>query len=185
MFFIKILIGLLSVGCGVKAQNITKLFGSSGDVSVVVIIHDCDLLELSASRKTVVNSAIWLTERISFLENLHPLKLGISVYQACSEVDYLRTLLEIYENDATYVLGVITSQQPGEKVKKFSEILHLKSKNIKTFPGQLVKAAVKFLASVGWKRNVVLVANDDQTVDFFYHHAKVSRVCVKKCFFYE
>ncbi|KAH1017328.1 protein bride of sevenless [Dendroctonus ponderosae] len=185
MFFIKILIGLLSVGCGVKAQNITKLFGSSGDVSVVVIIHDCDLLELSASRKTVVNSAIWLTERISFLEILHPLKLGVSVYQACSEVDYLKTLLEIYENDATYVLGVVTSQQPSEKVRKFSEILHLRSKNIKTFPGQLVKAAVKLLASAGWKRNVVLLAKDDQTVDFFYHHAKASRVCVKKCFVYE
>ncbi|ERL91620.1 hypothetical protein D910_08950 [Dendroctonus ponderosae] len=185
MFFIKILIGLLSVGCGVKAQNITKLFGSSGDVSVVVIIHDCDLLELSASRKTVVNSAIWLTERISFLEILHPLKLGVSVYQACSEVDYLKTLLEIYENDATYVLGVVTSQQPSEKVRKFSEILHLRSKNIKTFPGQLVKAAVKLLASAGWKRNVVLLAKDDQTVDFFYHHAKASRVCVKKCFVYD
>lgn len=187
MFYIKILIFLLSALCDAKAQNVTKVFGFGGDVSVAVIFDGCgnSSEDLNYSQRTIASSAIWVTERINFLEILFPLKLGLSVYKTCSELDLLKTVFDVYENDVPYTLGLVTTKETSEKVKTFSNVLGIKTKRKRKYYSYLIRAAVQFLNILGWRSNVTLVTTDEHIVDVFYLHSKKVRVCISECYIFE
>ncbi|CAG9772698.1 unnamed protein product [Ceutorhynchus assimilis] len=188
MFFIKILtILLISVGCErAQAQKVREIFKlPDANLSVVVILsNDCE--NLNYFKRTLVNSAIWVAERINFLEIIYPLKLGLEVYDTCSEIDYLKTLFSIYENDDLFTLGVVSDRETNsEKAIKFSDVLGLKIKTKKTDLSHMVKACLHFLLAVGWKSNITLVTTDEKIVDTFYLHSKKMGLCIKECYIAE
>lgn len=164
----------------VSAQNVLL----KGDVNIVVILNHSVCYQESHYRRTLVNSALWVAERVNFLNLLQPLKLGLTVYDSCSETDYFKAAFELYLtnlNSSNHTLGIVTETSLDEREQKFSDLLKLKTRKIRPNSSYVVKAAVHFLQTVGWRSNVTLITTEERIVDLFYVHSKKSRVCLKTC----
>ncbi|XP_066154081.1 uncharacterized protein boss [Euwallacea fornicatus] len=189
MLYIKILpLLLISSGCEVRAQYAPNQTSSSGDELSVTVIFNSDsckkLNALSYKETTITEAATWVTERINFLEVLSPLRLSLAVRHSCSEVEFLKTIFEVFESP-TYSLGVAVINQPSDRAAKFSELLGVKMRRRRQLNGYLVKATVQFLRVMGWKENVTLIARNELILDSFYLNLKEERICVRRCYVYD
>lgn len=164
----------------VSAQNVLL----KGDVNIAVILNHSVCYQESHHRKTLVNSALWVVERVNFLNLLQPLKLGLTVYDSCSETDYFKAAFDVYLtnlNSSNHTLGIVTETSLDEREHRFSDLLRLKTRKIRPNSSYVVKAAVYFLQTLGWRSNVTLITTEERFVDLFYLHAKKSKVCLKTC----
>ncbi|XP_050314654.1 protein bride of sevenless [Anthonomus grandis grandis] len=185
MFHIKIAIFLIINAVIASTAKSSHIFSFHGNVSVAVILHDCDESStLSYTQTTLLHSAIWTVERINFLETVHPLKMGLSLYRACTDLDYLKTIFEIFQNVGITV-GVVTDHPFSDKVRKFSEVLGLRTKVRKRFDTYLVRSAVQFFDLLGWKDNITLITPQEHIIDMFYFYTKKKRMCLTECYIYE
>lgn len=164
----------------VSAQNVLL----KGDVNIAVILNQSVCYQESHQRRTLVNSALWVVERVNFLNLLQNLKMGLTVYDSCSETDYFKAAFDVYLtnlNSSNHTLGIVTEMSLDEREHRFSELLKLKIRKIRPNSSYIVKAAVHFLQTLGWKSNVTLITTEERIVDLFYLYSKKSRVCLKTC----
>ncbi|XP_066261110.1 uncharacterized protein boss [Euwallacea similis] len=189
MLYIKILpLLLISSGCEVRAQYSTNQSSSAGDELSVTVIFNSDsckkLNPLSYKETTITEAAIWVADRINFLEVLNPLRLGLSIHHSCSEVEFLKTIFEVFKSP-TYNLGVAVINQPSDRETKFSGLLGVKMRRRRQLNEYLIKATVRFLRAMGWKENVTLVAKSELILDSFYSNVKEERICIRRCYLYD
>ncbi|KAJ8920169.1 hypothetical protein NQ315_011830 [Exocentrus adspersus] len=184
------LVLLCAIGAG--AGGAEPIFSSEGDVYVAVIL-DGDSCRNSTTDlipyrlQTLASSAVWTTHRLNFLQVLTPLKLGFDVYEACTESDYYKIIFDLYQEEeagSKYLLGVVTDGNPSEKVSQFCEVLDVRILSSYKYQGNLVRASVKVLSSLGWAGNVTVLAPDDNLLREFYRYSKKEFVCVKDCLVY-
>ncbi|XP_030761832.1 protein bride of sevenless [Sitophilus oryzae] len=181
MYLYSSLVIVLSVFSAITLQNSPrKLHSVEGDVNIAFLYQNCENGSLDANRNSLIHSALWTVQRINYLELLSPLKLGLSIYQTCSELDFLETLFEIYKTDENYTLGIITTRKINKQIGKFARSLDLRIKSVKKEYESVIKASMMFLKKLGRDHEVTVMTTEEKSLEAFYGQSRRLRVCLKE-----
>lgn len=177
---------LVVASSAIGTSGVKRIFAIEGDVNVAVIVNSCRNASdvVPYQHQTLVSSAVWTTERVNFLQILAPLKLGVGVYEACSESDYYKTIFDLYQQDEEYLLGIISNTNLNEKVLQFCEVLDIRTVVTYRHHEYLMKSSTKLLSALGWSENVTIIAPDKNILREFYRYSKREYICVKDCLVY-
>ncbi|XP_018574058.1 protein bride of sevenless [Anoplophora glabripennis] len=177
---------LVAASSVIGAGGVRQIYAVEGDVNVALIVNSCRNVSdvVPYQHQTLMSSAVWTTERVNFLGILAPLKLGIGVYEACTEGDYYKTIFDLYQQDEEYLLGVISDTNLNEKVLQFCEVLEIRTAVTYRHHEYLMKSSIKVLSALGWNENVTVLAPDKNILREFYRYSRREYVCVKDCLVY-
>ncbi|KAG5898753.1 hypothetical protein JTB14_010963 [Gonioctena quinquepunctata] len=169
-----------------ETDGVKTVLEVEGDLKISLLLDHCrnSSEAVPFKQQSLVSTAIWTTQRVNFLEILSPLKLGLSVYEICSESDYIKTIFDLYESE-NYLLGVISERRLSEKVLKLCDVLDVRIRETSKNHGFLLEAAVEFLGAIGWVENVTVLAPDENVMQEFYLHSKAEFICIQECVIYE
>lgn len=170
-----------------KIQAVSPVLEVEGDPAIAILLENCrnDSEVIPYRKQSIVSTAIWTTDRINFLEYLVPMKIGLKVFETCTTNDHFKTVFDLYSQNETYYLGIITDRKLNERFLKFDDLLDLRTIAISTQYNFLIKAAIKSLSVLGWTNNVSVLAPDEQIVSEFYKLSKPVFVCIKDCIVYQ
>ncbi|XP_050499671.1 protein bride of sevenless [Diabrotica virgifera virgifera] len=165
----------------------TAVLEVEGDPAIAVLVEDCrNESEVIPFRKqALVSTAVWTTERVNFLEYLAPMKLGLKVFEICTEAEYFKSVFDLYNQNETFILGIVTEKKLNDRLVKFGDLLDLRTIPVPHQYGFLIKAAIKLLSALGWVENVTILAPEETITSEFYKHSKSSFICIKECIIYE
>lgn len=180
------LLVLVVASGAIGASAMKQIFSIEGDVNVALVVNTCrnatDAVPYQI--QTLISSAVWTAERVNFLQILAPLKLGIGVYEACTEGDYYKTIFDLYQQDEEYLLGIVSNANLDEKVLQFCEVLDIRTAVTYRYHGYLMKSSTKLLIALGWFENVTVLAPDENLLREFHRYSKREYICVKDCLVY-
>ncbi|XP_057653284.1 protein bride of sevenless [Diorhabda carinulata] len=170
-----------------KTQAVSPVIEVEGDPAIAIVLENCrnNTQVIPYRKQSIVSTAIWTTDRINFLEYLAPMKIGLKVFETCTTNDHFKTVFDLYNQNETYYLGIITEKKLNERLLKFDDLLDLRTVPVSTHYHFLIKAAIKSLIILGWTENVSILAPDESIVSEFYKLSKPAFVCIKQCIVYE
>lgn len=165
-----------SKSCGQDA-----VFALGGELQLALLVRECNSSEIVHTR-SLVNSAIWTTERLNFLEYTAPLRLGLTVFKVCEESDYFDALFKIFNsNEGSITLGAISDTKFSGKLKEFVGVLEMDYEVTTKYWNHLVKASVRLLVALELQENVTVVASREDVLMEFFRQSRREWVCVKQC----
>ncbi|CAH2008262.1 unnamed protein product [Acanthoscelides obtectus] len=152
-----------------------------GDLTIALLVSTChnstvDLIPYHTN--SLVSSAMWIVDRLNYLEYAAPLTLGLKVYGICEEIDYFKSIFDLYQSENDYLLTVISEASLSEKMLNFCEVLDVRSSSIARCSKLLVKSTVEFLNVMGWVENVTVFGPDEFIMEEFSSYAVRQSVCV-------
>lgn len=170
----------------IGSSGVKQIFSIEGDVNVALVVNTCRNFSdaVPYQIQTLISSTVWTVERLNFLSVLAPLKLGIGVYEVCTEGDYYKTIFDLYQQDEEYLLGIISNENLNEKVLQFCEVLNVRTAVTYRYQGYLMTSSIKLLNALGWSENVTVLAPDENLLREFYRYSKREYICVKDCLIY-
>ncbi|CAH0555459.1 unnamed protein product [Brassicogethes aeneus] len=170
-----IIIPLLTVLSQTVSQEI---YSDPSDVNMALILNKCNSAT-PYSTHSVVNSAIWTTQRINFLEITSPLKFGLTVIQTCSQKENMNTIFNLYNSsDEHYLVGVISEERFDDKTSRFSDILDIQRKVIPKIYKAIIKSTVEFMSMMNWFENVTVTVTSERFLSEFYTYATRKFICI-------
>lgn len=161
------------------------VFAFEGDLQLTLLVRECNNSDVAYAR-TLVNSAIWTTERLNFLEFTAPLSLGLTAFKVCEENDYYNALFQVFAAaPETLQLGVISDRKFSDKLKRFAGVLELEYEVTTKYWSYLVKAAVRLVDALDLQENVTVVASREDVLMEFFRQSRKHWVCVQHCILME
>lgn len=169
-----------------QTYGVKKVAEVEGDVYIAVLLTNCqNSSEYIPFRiQSMISSTLWTAHRINYLELLFPLKVGVEIYEICNETDYFQTIFQLYQQNQEYFVGLISSENFNEKVKKFCEVLDTTAYQTSKYESFLVKASIQFLGALGWVDNISVFAPQEHVLNEFFGYSKKEFICVKNCMVY-
>ncbi|CAH1140510.1 unnamed protein product [Phyllotreta striolata] len=158
------------------------------DINIALLLNNCrrnDSEAIPFDKQSLVSTALWTIERINYFESLAPLKLGLQVYEICTEQDALKFYFQLYENRDSYVLGTVNEKKLSTKLNKFADLLEIPTVAVTHLLDVLIKAANEFMRGVNWTENVTVFAPDKALMSQYFKLSKSASICVKECYIYE
>lgn len=161
------------------------VFAFEGDLQLTLLVRECNNSDVVYAR-TLVNSAIWTTERLNFLDFTGPLRLGLTAFKVCEENDYYNALFKVFAAKAkTLQLGVISDRKLTDKLKQFAGVLELDYEVTMKYWSYLVKASVRLVDALDLQENVTVVASREDVLMEFFRQSRKHWVCVQHCILME
>lgn len=173
MFFLCLLFVLVS---GNNCPHVNKLHHSEGHLRIAFFLACRNNTKVE---KTRINSAIWTIDRINSLD-FTPYKLGLSVYKTCEEKDLYKAIFELFSQDDSLLVGVVSVDEVPLKIKKvFADlgVRYLKKYSIDT---EMFEGAVSFLKLANWRQDISVIGFDEDVVDGFGRLSRDEGVCIKE-----
>ncbi|XP_049823383.1 protein bride of sevenless isoform X2 [Aethina tumida] len=161
------------------------LYKDSSDVNVVLMVNGCRnrTSDVSFNTQSLVNAAIWTTQRINFLEVTNPLKFGLSVIQTCTQKDSINAVFNMYNSsEENYLVGLISEERLDLQVEELSDVLGIKTTTLPKVYKHMVKSAVEFLGMMNWYQNVTVIVDNERILSEFYTFTTRKFICVNNYF---
>nr|CAI5824417.1 unnamed protein product [Callosobruchus analis] len=170
-----------------NAQRMKTSVEIPGDLTIALLVKTChnssvDLIPYHTN--SLVSSAMWVVERLNYLEHTTPLTLGLKVYEICEEIDFFKSIFDLYQAENDYLLTVVSEDTLSEKMLNFCEVLDVRSSSIARCSKLLVKTTVEFLNAMGWVENVTVFGPDEFIMEEFSSYAVKQSVCVMDLIIY-
>lgn len=157
--------------------DVQTIYKSDGDLKIAFILNECS--ENSTTlQNTIINSAIWATQRLNYLEST-PFKVGLNIYQTCSEKEIYNSIFSSFQqDDESYLLGLISIKNLPEKLKSFCNVLNVRCMVKSTYYEDAIRASVNLLEVLNWNHNITVITPDDYILKEFNVLTKIKGICV-------
>lgn len=163
------------------SDEIGPAFLLKGDLQLTLLVRECNSSDV-VHAKTLVNSAIWTTERLNFLEYTGPLRLGLTAFKVCKVDDYFNVVFKVFgAREEALQLGVISDGKFEGKLGEFAKVLGVDCEVTTKYWSYLVKASVRLLDALGLQENVTVVASREDVLMEFFRQSRKHWVCVQHC----
>lgn len=159
-----------------------EIFKSLSDLNLAVLAHDCGN---GTNQEFLVDSAIWTVQKLNYLQFL-PVKIGLEVHEVCTEKQEFQSVFDLFlRKDKEYFFGVISDEFVDPKLRRFSAALNIEIRETEKFFGNLIRASVALLESIGMIEDVTILAPRESIAEQFLKSARKQDICVKEVIVYE
>ncbi|KAF5278350.1 hypothetical protein FQA39_LY05839 [Lamprigera yunnana] len=172
------LINILPVRGEVFNNQSDKIYELQGDLNLGFILNECS--NTSSSSWTYANSAIWTISRLNYLNFTSPLRMGLKIYQSCTEDDSYDILFDMFKNrNLRYFLNVFSNRYLGDGVSQFGNVLNIHLTAMSTYHTWALRAAAKLLSALNYRNNITVYMENDHLLSEFYAITRNEDICIK------
>lgn len=160
--------------------DIQPVYSVKRDLNIGIVLNECkDSRQYAILEDTLVNSAIWTINRLNQLDLTVPLKLGLTIYKACTTLDVYGSFYNLFHNNFdSYLLGVVTLKELPNKIKSLSTVLDINTKTKSEHISHLLKATLSFIEASDWHRNFSIITSTEEIAEEFISLSRNKNFCV-------